>query len=62
MTGTAMTEQNEFNEIYKLDVIEIPTNKPNVRKDHDDQVYKTEQAKFNAVIDQVVESLSLIHI
>ena len=56
MTGTAMTEQNEFNEIYKLDVIEIPTNKPNVRKDHDDQVYKTEQAKFNAVIDQVVES------
>ncbi len=56
MTGTAMTEQNEFNEIYKLDVIEIPTHKPNVRKDHDDQVYKTEQAKFNAVIDQVVES------
>lgn len=55
MTGTALTEESEFREIYKLDVIEIPTNKPVVREDFNDVVYKTEKAKFNAVIDQIVE-------
>lgn len=55
MTGTAMTEEGEFREIYKLDVVEIPTNKEMIRKDHHDVVYKTEEAKFNAVIDQIVE-------
>ena len=55
MTGTAMTEQDEFAEIYSLDVIEIPTNKPNIRIDLDDQIYKTEKAKFNAVVEKVME-------
>ncbi len=55
MTGTAMTEEAEFREIYKLDVIEIPTNKPVIRFDDADVVYKTEKAKFNAVIDAIVE-------
>ena len=54
MTGTAMTEEAEFQEIYKLDVVEIPTNKPVVRVDENDAVYKTEKAKFNAVIDHIV--------
>ncbi|MEE1186732.1 MAG: preprotein translocase subunit SecA [Acutalibacteraceae bacterium] len=55
MTGTALTEETEFREIYKLDVIEIPTNKPLIREDLTDQIYKTEVAKFNAVIDKIVE-------
>ena len=55
MTGTAMTEEDEFREIYKLDVIEVPTNKPMVRENLRDVVYKTEKAKFNAVIDDIVE-------
>ena len=55
MTGTALTEEDEFREIYKLDVIEIPTNMPVVRIDHGDVVYKTEKAKYTAVIDQIVE-------
>lgn len=55
MTGTALTEEEEFREIYKLDVIEIPTNKPLIRIDHHDVIYKTEKGKFNAVIDQIVE-------
>ena len=55
MTGTAMTEQEEFSEIYKLDVVEIPTNKPMIREDCPDVVYKTEQAKFHAVIADIVE-------
>ena len=54
MTGTAMTEEAEFQEIYKLDVIEIPTNKPIARVDENDVVYKTEKAKFNAVIDNII--------
>ena len=54
MTGTAMTEEAEFQEIYKLDVIEIPTNKPIARIDENDVVYKTEKAKFNAVIDDII--------
>ena len=55
MTGTALTEEDEFREIYKLDVIEIPTNKPVIRKDHPDVIYKTEKGKFNAVIEQIIE-------
>lgn len=55
MTGTAMTEETEFQDIYKLDVIEIPTNKPIARIDENDVIYKTEKAKFNAVIDRIVE-------
>ncbi|MGN0666493.1 MAG: preprotein translocase subunit SecA [Huintestinicola sp.] len=55
MTGTAMTEEDEFREIYKLDVIEIPTNRPVQRIDHPDVVYKTEMGKFNAAIEQIAE-------
>ena len=55
MTGTAMTEEAEFREIYKLDVVEIPTNRPMVRQDMPDVVYKTEKAKFNAVIEDILE-------
>jgi len=55
MTGTAMTEETEFREIYALDVIEIPTNKPLIREDEHDVVYKTERAKFNAVIERIIE-------
>ena len=55
MTGTALTEEEEFGTIYKLDVVEIPTNKPVARKDHHDVVYKTEAAKFRAIIRQVME-------
>ena len=56
MTGTALTEEAEFQEIYKLDVVEIPTNKPIARVDENDVVYKTEKAKFNAVIEKIIES------
>ena len=56
MTGTAMTEEAEFEEIYKLDVIEIPTNKPMLRKDGHDIIYKNEPAKFRAVIKDIKES------
>ncbi len=55
MTGTAMTEQEEFGTIYNLDIVEIPTNRPNQRDDHHDVVYKTEAGKFRAVIQQVKE-------
>ena len=55
MTGTAMTEQEEFGTIYNLDIIEIPTNRPNQRSDHHDVVYKTEAGKFRAVIQQIKE-------
>lgn len=55
MTGTAMTEEDEFREIYKLDVIAIPTNRPVQRIDHHDQIYRTEAGKFRAIIDQIVE-------
>ena len=55
MTGTAKTEETEFQQIYKLDVVEIPTNKPMIRKDLPDVIYKTEKGKFNAVIDQIAE-------
>ncbi|MBQ5466699.1 MAG: preprotein translocase subunit SecA, partial [Muribaculaceae bacterium] len=53
MTGTAITEAGEFWEIYKLDVVTIPTNKPVIRNDMSDRVYKTEKEKFNAVIDEI---------
>ena len=56
MTGTAMTEEDEFEEIYKLDVVEIPTNKPMIRIDHPDVIYKNENAKFRAVINDIKES------
>ena len=55
MTGTALTEETEFQQIYRLDVVEIPTNKPMARIDHPDVVYKTEAGKFSAVIDQIVD-------
>ena len=54
MTGTAKTEEEEFRHIYSLDVIEIPTNKPMIRNDHPDVVFKTEKGKFAAVIDEIV--------
>ena len=53
MTGTALTEEQEFESIYKLDVVEIPTNRPVARIDHSDVVYKTEAGKFRAIVDQV---------
>ncbi len=56
MTGTAKTEEAEFQEIYKLDVIEIPTNKPMIRIDNNDIIYKNEKVKFKAVVDEVKES------
>ncbi|MCR5150382.1 MAG: preprotein translocase subunit SecA, partial [Clostridiales bacterium] len=55
MTGTAMTEEGEFNQIYSLDVIAIPTNKEMIRTDYPDVVYKTVNAKYNAVINQIAE-------
>jgi len=55
MTGTAETEASEFEKIYKLEVIVIPTNKPNVRADMADCIYRTEREKFNAVVDQIIE-------
>ncbi len=58
MTGTAMTEEAEFEEIYKLDVIEIPTNKEMIRKDNSDVIYKNENVKYRAVIEDIKESHS----
>ena len=55
MTGTALTEESEFREIYALDVVEIPTNRPMIRVDHHDIVYKTVNGKYNAVVEQVKE-------
>ncbi len=55
MTGTAITEEDEFREIYKLDVVEIPTNRPVIRIDYPDVVFKTEKGKYNAVIEQIIE-------
>ena len=56
MTGTALTEEQEFRDIYGMDVIEIPTNKPVVRVDHDDAVYKTKAEKYKAVVEEVKEA------
>jgi len=55
MTGTALTEEAEFSEIYNLDIVEIPTNKPSVRIDYQDVIYRTEKAKYNAVIEKIIE-------
>lgn len=55
MTGTAQTEEQEFRAIYGLDVVVIPTNKPMIRIDHPDVIYKTEEAKFKAVVEDIVE-------
>ena len=54
MTGTAMTEKDEFSEIYHLDVIEIPTNRPMIRKDQNDLIFKNEKSKFHAIVDEIV--------
>ena len=56
MTGTAMTEAEEFYEIYKLDVVELPTNRHMIRKDFNDKIFRTEKEKFNAIIKQIVEA------
>ena len=58
MTGTAITEAGEFWDIYKLDVVEIPTNRPVIRKDMDDRLYKTAREKYNAVIDEIQEMIN----
>ncbi len=55
MTGTALTEESEFREIYSLDVVEIPTNKPMIRIDHPDLAYKNQRGKYNAIINQIIE-------
>ena len=55
MTGTALTEEGEFRDIYNLDVIVVPTNRPVIRNDYEDAIYRTERGKYNAVIDQVCE-------
>ena len=55
MTGTAKTEEKEFQEIYASDVLVIPTNKPVVRKDHDDVVYRTVEGKYHAVVDEIID-------
>ena len=53
MTGTALTEQEEFREIYRLDVVEVPTNRPMIRIDHNDAVYRTVRGKYNAILEQI---------
>src|SRR6201997_3493644 len=55
MTGTAMTESAEFSDIYRLDVIEVPTNEPCIRDDNDDEVYRTTREKYDAIVEQVLE-------
>src|SRR5207247_8364053 len=59
MTGTAMTEAGEFNKVYKVGVVPIPTHRPMIRADHSDVIYKTEKAKFNAVVEDIVERHSI---
>ena len=56
MTGTALTEEQEFRDIYGMDVVEIPTNKPVIRVDHEDAVYMTKKEKYNAVVEEIKES------
>ena len=55
MTGTAMTESEEFYDIYKLNVVSIPTNKKMLRKDFNDQIYRTEKEKYNAISNKIIE-------
>ncbi|PIQ84876.1 MAG: preprotein translocase subunit SecA [Candidatus Omnitrophica bacterium CG11_big_fil_rev_8_21_14_0_20_43_6] len=59
MTGTAFTEANEFKSIYQLDVVVLPTNKPLVRRNYPDRIYKTEEEKFNAVVEEIAELSNL---
>ncbi|OGK52810.1 preprotein translocase subunit SecA [Candidatus Roizmanbacteria bacterium RIFCSPLOWO2_01_FULL_41_22] len=59
MTGTAATSAEEFNKIYRVDVIVVPTNKPMVRKDHPDKIYKTERGKFKAVVEEIAEQYKI---
>ena len=56
MTGTALTEEKEFRDIYEMDVVEVPTNLPVARIDYEDAVYKTKEEKFNAVVADIVAS------
>lgn len=56
MTGTALTEETEFNEIYKLDCVEIPTNRPTIRKDLPDRIYSTANGKYKAVVERIIEA------
>jgi preprotein translocase subunit SecA len=56
MTGTAETEAQEFHEIYKLDVVVVPTNRPCIRQDYNDRIYKTKREKYNAIIDEISEA------
>ena len=56
MTGTALTEEKEFRDIYGMDVVEIPTNRPVIRKDLDDAVYMTKKEKFHAVVEEIKEA------
>ena len=56
MTGTALTEEKEFRDIYEMDVVEVPTNLPVYRIDYEDAVYKTKEEKFNAVVADIVEA------
>ncbi|HBZ32318.1 MAG TPA: hypothetical protein DEO46_04870, partial [Lachnospiraceae bacterium] len=56
MTGTALTEEKEFRDIYGMDVVEIPTNRPVIRKDLHDAVYKTKKEKLNAIVEAVKEA------
>ena len=60
MTGTAMTEAAEFEEIYNLDVVSIPTNKPMIRKDEPDIVYKNEDAKYRAIVQSVKKAMQRV--
>jgi preprotein translocase subunit SecA len=53
MTGTALTEETEFRAIYNLDIVEIPTNRPLIRMDHPDSVYKSSEGKYRAIIEQI---------
>lgn len=56
MTGTAITEEKEFRDIYGMDVVEVPTNLPVIRVDYEDAVYKTQEEKFNAVVSDIEEA------
>ncbi len=58
MTGTAKTEESEFREIYGMDVVEIPTNMPVIREDFPDSIYKNEEAKFKAIVEEIKEKHS----
>ena len=58
MTGTAMTESEEFYDIYNLNVVSMPTNKPMLRKDFNDQIFRTEKEKYDAITRKIIEVIS----